>query len=146
MKDILKRLFHITRAHSPKPPRFFPKKQQKIRFASDREGASNRSESSYSDASEGSERSSHRSRKNSNKGTGGIDYPGVPAQVVEDLAVFDLTPPSSLKEIREVRNGEIKKYHSDKFLHDPEKLDTSKKIMQIYNTAFDRLEEYYKNG
>ncbi len=145
MKDILKRLFHISRAHSPQRPRFFSKKQKKIRFASDREGASNRSEGSYSDKSEGSERSSHGGRKNSNKSTDGIDYPGVPPQVVEDLAVFGLTPPSSLEKIREVRNREIKKYHSDKFLHDPEKLDTSKKIMQIYNTAFDRLEGYYKN-
>ena len=64
---------------------------------------------------------------------------------VEDLAVFGLTPPSSLEEVRNARNREIKKYHSDKFMHDPEKFKTSKEIMQIYNAAFDRLGKYYKN-
>ena len=68
----------------------------------------------------------------------------MPAQFVEYLALFNLTPPSSLEEVRKARNREIKKYHSDKFMNNQEKLETSKKIMQIYNTAFDRLKEYYK--
>jgi hypothetical protein len=62
---------------------------------------------------------------------------------VEDLAVFGLKPPCSFDEVRKARNREIKQYHSDKFLQDSEKLDTSKKIMQIYNAAFDRLKKYY---
>ena len=68
----------------------------------------------------------------------------MPAQFVEYLALFNLTPPSSLEEVRKARNREIKKYHSDKFMNNPEKLETSKEIMQIYNTAFDRLKEYYR--
>lgn len=68
----------------------------------------------------------------------------MPTGFVENLALFDLTPPSSLDEVRKARNREIKKYHSDKFINDPEKLETSKEIMQIYNAAFDRLKEYYE--
>lgn len=68
------------------------------------------------------------------------DYP---TRVVEDLAVFGLTPPSSLEEVRKARNREIRKYHSDRFMNDPEKLATSKEIMQIFNAAYDRLKKYY---
>lgn len=69
----------------------------------------------------------------------------VPERVKEDLAVFQLTPPSSLQEVRAVRNREIKKYHSDKFISDPEKLKLSKEIMQIYNASYDRLKAFYEN-
>ena len=71
-------------------------------------------------------------------------YPGVPQQVVEDLGVFDLSPPSSWEEVKAARNREIKKYHSDKFVNDPDRFETSKEIMQIYNAAFDRLRTYYQ--
>ncbi len=71
---------------------------------------------------------------------------GVPSQVAEDLAVFGLRPPSSLEEVKKARNREIKKYHSDRFIDDPEKYKTSKEIMQIYNAAFDRLKDHYKTG
>lgn len=69
----------------------------------------------------------------------------VPRQVQDDLAVFQLTPPSSLQAVRSARNREIKKYHSDKFINDPERLKASKEIMQIYNAAYDRLKTYYDN-
>lgn len=69
---------------------------------------------------------------------------GIPQQVAKDLATFNLTPPSSLKAVKDARNREIKKYHSDKFVNDPEKLETSKEIMQIYNAAYDRLQAYYR--
>ena len=68
----------------------------------------------------------------------------IPPQVVDDLAVFDLVPPSSLEAVRKARNREVKKYHSDRFLNDPERFETSKRIMQIYNAAYDRLETYYQ--
>ncbi len=71
---------------------------------------------------------------------------GIPQQVIDDLAVFDLTPPSSLDKVRAARNKEIKKYHSDKFVNDPDRFDTSKEIMQIYNAAFDRLRAYYEKA
>lgn len=67
----------------------------------------------------------------------------IPRQVIEDLKVFNLSPPSSLEEVKKARNREIKKFHSDKFQNDPDKLETSKQIMQIYNAAYARLEEYY---
>jgi DnaJ-domain-containing protein 1 len=71
-------------------------------------------------------------------------YQNVPQQVVEDLKVFDLTPPSSLEEVKKRRNEEIKKYHSDKFINEPERFKTSTEIMQIYNAAYERLKEHYK--
>ena len=69
---------------------------------------------------------------------------GVPARVVDDLAVFDLVPPATMDDVRRARNREIKKYHSDRFQNDPERLETSKQIMQIYNAAYDRLKTYYQ--
>ena len=74
----------------------------------------------------------------------GYSAGGVPKQVAEDLATFNLRPPCTWEEIKKARNREIKKYHSDRFLNDPEKYKTSKEIMQIYNAAFDRLKAYYK--
>lgn len=71
--------------------------------------------------------------------------PGIPPQVIEDLAIFELKPPSSMDEVKRARNREIKKYHSDKFVNDPEKLGPSKEIMQIYNGAYGRLKEYYSS-
>ena len=79
-----------------------------------------------------------------NRGKASGVHSGVPSQVVDDLAVFDLMPPSSLDEVRKARNREVKKYHSDRFLNDPERFETSKRIMQIYNAAYDRLEVYYQ--
>ena len=69
---------------------------------------------------------------------------GIPKQVAEDLAVFNLRHPCTWEEVRKARNREIKKYHSDRFLNDAERYKTSKEIMQIYNAAFDRLKAYYK--
>jgi hypothetical protein len=76
--------------------------------------------------------------KNENHGS------SIPQQVIDDLAVFSLAPPGSLSQVKKIRNQEIKKYHSDKFIDDPERLKTSKEIMQIYNAAYSRLKEYYK--
>lgn len=72
--------------------------------------------------------------------------PGMPQQVVEDLGVFDLTPPSSWEEVRAARNREVKRYHSDKFVNDPDRFETSKQIMQMYNAAFERLRAYYQKA
>ena len=66
-----------------------------------------------------------------------------PSQVVQDLDVFGLKPPSSFEEVKKVRKREIKKYHSDLFMHDPEKQELAKQVMQIYNSAFERLKKYY---
>lgn len=66
-----------------------------------------------------------------------------PSQVVEDLRTFGLKPPSTLEEVKKARNAEIRKYHSDRFLHDPDKLEISKQIMQIYNAAYERLEKWF---
>jgi hypothetical protein len=72
--------------------------------------------------------------------------PKWPQQVVDDLSIFGLKPPSSLEEVKKVRNREIMKYHTDRFTGDSEKEQTSKRIMQIYNAAFDRLEKWYRSN
>lgn len=69
-----------------------------------------------------------------------------PAQVVEDLNTFGLKPPSSLEEVKKARNAGIRKYHPDRFLDDPSRLETAKRIMQIYNTAYERLEKWFSAG
>jgi hypothetical protein len=66
-------------------------------------------------------------------------------QLVDDLALFDLRPPSSLKEVKSARNREMLKYHPDKFTSDTEKLKVANDIALIYNAAFDRLEKHYEN-
>ncbi len=75
----------------------------------------------------------------------GSEYADYPKQVVDDLWVFNLKPPASLDEVRKARNREINKYHPDRFMNEPKKMETSKEIMQIYNAAFDRLETYYNS-
>ncbi len=70
---------------------------------------------------------------------------GYPRQVVEDLELFNLAPPSSLSEVKRARNREMKKFHSDRFVNDPAKFQTSKEIMQIYNAAYDRLRKFYES-
>lgn len=71
---------------------------------------------------------------------------GADAQLREDLELFGLTPPSSLEEVRQIRNRELKKFHPDKYTGEPEKLETAKQIVQIYNTAFDRLKQHYQRN
>jgi len=68
------------------------------------------------------------------------DYP---RQVIDDLSLFELKPPASLQIVKKARNKEIKKYHPDHFNNDKNKQDTAKQIMQIYNSAYERLEKYY---
>lgn len=76
---------------------------------------------------------------------GGVSTPTRPPDpVAEDLAVFGLAPPASLEAVRKARNREIRKYHSDRFLSDPERFEISKQIMQILNAAYERLETHYK--
>jgi len=64
-------------------------------------------------------------------------------QFIEDLQLFGLIPPSSLEEVRQVRNQEMKKFHPDRYLNQPEKMETAKKIVQIYNAAYDRLKKSF---
>ncbi|MBU2514844.1 hypothetical protein KJ966_26290 [bacterium] len=62
-------------------------------------------------------------------------------QMMEDLQLFNLFPPVKLEEVKKARNREIKKFHPDKFLQEPEKVETAKRIIQIYNAAYDRLKK-----
>jgi hypothetical protein len=122
--EILRRLYNITRSRIPK-----------ITRNKDYEYSSFEEVDPLGDESE----------QDTGSRTGAsFKYPNVPQQVVEDLKVFDLTPPSSLEEVKKRRNEEIKKYHSDRFVNDPERYKTSTEIMQIYNVAYERLREYYK--
>ena len=94
--------------------------------------------------STGQEKKRQKTRAASAAQPGHNPYPGIPQQIIDDLAVFGLTPPSSLDQVRAARNKEMKTYHSDKFVNDPDRFETSKEIMQIYNAAFDRLRAYYE--
>jgi DnaJ-domain-containing protein 1 len=69
--------------------------------------------------------------------------PQCPPQVVKDLEVFGLSPAATWDDVRRARNREVKKYHSDRFVNDPQRLETSKEIMQIMNAAYERLENHY---
>ena len=71
-------------------------------------------------------------------------YAGYPQQVIEDLHLFGLSPPVTLEELRKTRNREIKKFHPDRFMNDPEKMETAKRILQIYNAAYERLKTHLK--
>jgi hypothetical protein len=66
------------------------------------------------------------------------------AQVLDDLNLFGLKPPVIAEEIKKARNREIKKFHPDHFLNEPEKMETAKKILQIYNTAYERLKQTFR--
>lgn len=83
---------------------------------------------------------SHSEQKRANP----INDSAYPRQVVDDLHLFGLKPPVSYAEVKKARNEEIKKFHPDKFLNDPEKMETAKQIVQIYNAAFERLEKSLK--
>jgi len=61
------------------------------------------------------------------------------SQFVEDLKVFGLTPPSSFEAVKQARNQELKKFHPDKYQNDPQKMEIAKRIVQIYNSAYERL-------
>ncbi len=75
--------------------------------------------------------------------TNSDSYNAFPEEVVNDLQLFGLTPPSTIDVVKKARNKEIKKYHPDHFNNDKNKQDTAKQIMQIYNSAFERLKKYY---
>ncbi|MDH5561063.1 MAG: J domain-containing protein [Deltaproteobacteria bacterium] len=62
-------------------------------------------------------------------------------QFIDDLKIFDLSPPATSAQLKKARNREIKKYHPDKFQDDPEKKETAKQILQIYNLAYERLKK-----
>jgi hypothetical protein len=137
MTDLLKRLARIARANIPNPSDWLDRLAERRGYRFD--------PNAENEAGEGE---GGRFRSEENFHTGNRDQEnrtaGVPRQVVEDLAVFGLTPPSSLEEVRKARNREIKKYHSDHFVNDSERYETSKQIMQIYNAAYDRLKEHFE--
>ncbi len=87
--------------------------------------------------------SNRRQQKTSNfKRNGGVNYGSVyTTQVLDDLKLFGLNPPVTLEEVKKVRNREIKKFHPDHFMDEPEKMETAKRILQIYNAAYERLKK-----
>ena len=88
--------------------------------------------------------SRHYSENETNRSEPETRPPLYPKELVDDLSVFGLKPPSKMEEVKKARNREIRKFHPDKFNNEPEKLETAKQIMQILNAAYDRLETYYK--
>jgi hypothetical protein len=138
MTDLLKRLARIARANIPNPndwlDRLAERRGHRFDPGPDDDGA---------ESETGGGQTGGRGAGAGDSGTRSWSS-GVPQQVVDDLAVFGLTPPSSLEEVRKARNREIKKYHSDRFVNDSERYETSKQIMQIYNAAYDRLKEHFE--
>lgn len=126
MTELLKRIARIARARMPNPNRWLDRWAERRGYRLDPD-----------------EEETGKTRGNGDAGSRD-PFPGVPRQVVEDLAVFGLTPPGSLDEVRGARNREIKKYHSDRFVRDAERYETSKHIMQIYNAAYDRLKAHFE--
>ncbi|MDX2472049.1 MAG: hypothetical protein QNL04_15885 [SAR324 cluster bacterium] len=64
-----------------------------------------------------------------------------PQVLIDDLAVFGLIPPVTFEEVKKARNKEIKSFHPDHFSSDPVKEEAAKKILQLINGAFERLEK-----
>ncbi len=125
--SFLSRLYKITTSYAP---RF--KKADKV-YHFDKNNAS----SNFSTEENQEPQSGDNQYRNT-------DTDAFPQQVVQDLAEFGLTPPSSLADVKKNWKAVIKKYHSDKFINDPEKLKVSKEIMQIFNAAYERLKHYYQ--
>lgn len=71
---------------------------------------------------------------------------GLPQQVVDDLALFGITPPGNWNEVIVARNREMKKYHPDKYMKAEEKVDAANEIAQIYNAAFERLKKHFNKS
>ncbi len=129
MSEIFKRLFRIAQTYIPKKP-------QILNNEPDNEFKTGSFEDTYSDESTYNNFTSDTKTNTS--------YPDFPSQVVEDLANFNLVPPSSLEEVRKARNREIKKYHPDRHMNDPKNRETAKEILQIYNASYARLKKFYK--
>ena len=146
MTDLLTRLARIVRSRLPRFTQTTATREQKGNRENDRLSGSRNTEHSGGSKTAASRSNSGGGNTSQAGDEGEQSYADFPPQVVEDLAVFELEPPGSLEEVREARNREIKKYHSDRFLQDPEKLETSKQIMQIYNAAYDRLKEHYSKN
>ena len=127
MADILKRLYRIARANSLKSIDSLLNKWEQKHPGTE--------EKSYSEPE--FESFHHQSQSKPAE-------PDVPPQIREDLANFNLSPPSSFSEVRKARNREMKKYHPDLHGGDPDKTETAKKIMQIYNASYERLKAHYE--
>lgn len=150
MTGVLTRLYRIARAHIPRPAdslretveETLSRWEERIRQREAMKGGRWREDETAGgeDAHEG-DSGKHRSQGEAGGKSGaGNRYDAVAA----DLAVFGLTPPSSLAEVKKARNREIKKYHPDRFQNDPERQRTAKEIMQTYNAAYDRLRAHYE--
>ena len=125
--SFISRLYNITKSYTP---RLKKADQEKPYYQND-------ASPDFSTGNQEPPPSENNPFRNSNTGA-------FPQQVVQDLAEFGLMPPSSLAEVKKRWKAEMKKYHSDKFIQDPEKLKISKEIMQIYNAAYDRLKKHYQ--
>ena len=139
MKDILERLYKIVRSKTPNPEELVEKWLKKKRKSTSKKSWYNNFYKKWEKAGRSDDTS------NSHSGNQAGSQQSYSQQLVDDLAAFGLTPPSWLDEVKKARNREVKKYHSDKFMNDPDKLESSKQIMQIFNAAYDRLKDYYES-
>lgn len=116
---MIKRLFNIAKAYAG-----YGKKIPKSTKAEDYKDFYSNTESQYSSSSDNNSPYSQ--------------------QLIDDLAVFGLTPPSSFDEVKKARNKEMRQYHPDKFNNHEDKGSAANEIAQIYNEAFSRLKEHFE--
>lgn len=140
MRDLLGRLFRIARASLPSVSRQPPLFRTGRKHESPDGGRNGTRHRAPGDGS-GNQRTEHPAGDRGDGQEAG--HHGLPAQVVADLAVFGLTPPVTFETVQKARNREIKRYHPDRFGQAPEKQDTAKEILQIYNAAYARLKAHY---
>jgi DnaJ-domain-containing protein 1 len=127
MSTIFKRIFNMLRSYGVGSSGVFDRKDDNM--------------DSYTDNYEDHFDSTDSFFDNSNSEA----YPDYPDQILEDLSNFHLPPPSSLSEVKKARNQEIKKYHPDRYMDDPERVETAKEIMQIYNASYERLKKFFQS-
>ncbi len=129
MSELAKRLYSIARSYLPK--------RKKTLFRKDTSGETE----TYSFENEDADNDTTHTADPHTQ-TAYLDYP---QEIIEDLANFNLTPPASFEDVRKARNREIKKYHPDRHMNDPEKRKTAKEILQIYNASYERLKAFYES-
>ncbi len=67
----------------------------------------------------------------------------VPKSIEEALGVFDLSPPSSLKQVERRKREILLQYHPDKYNSHPEKEKIATEFTQILNEAYQKLKTHY---
>ena len=66
--------------------------------------------------------------------------------IERDLEIFGIKQFENLNALKSKRNEILKQYHPDRFAHDEKKQDLAKEMIQIYNAAYERIVEHYREN